>query len=118
MVNYRPLNHLVPWCSGLTCGPVKAEIAGSNPVGTASSNLRDTETSEQIVQRFFVLNSPLIISLAESHFHFHTERAVQHEDEELIHLQRIFSLHAVRSSPGRMDFLLSTPLPCGEEIEY
>ncbi len=27
---------MVPWCSGLTCGPVKAEIAGSNPVGTAS----------------------------------------------------------------------------------
>jgi hypothetical protein len=27
---------LVPWCSGQTCGPVKAEIAGSNPVGTAS----------------------------------------------------------------------------------
>ena len=26
---------MVPWCSGQTCGPVKAEIAGSNPVGTA-----------------------------------------------------------------------------------
>ena len=25
---------LDPWCSGLTCGPVKAEIAGSNPVGS------------------------------------------------------------------------------------
>ncbi len=24
------------WCSGLTCGPVKAEIAGSNPVVPAS----------------------------------------------------------------------------------
>ena len=24
-----------PWCSGQTCGPVKAEIAGSNPVGSA-----------------------------------------------------------------------------------
>lgn len=35
MINYAPLNELVPWCSGLTCGPVKAEIAGSNPVGTA-----------------------------------------------------------------------------------
>ena len=23
------------WCSGLTCGPVKAEIAGSNPVASA-----------------------------------------------------------------------------------
>ena len=29
------LEELVPWCSGQTCGPVKAEIAGSNPVGTA-----------------------------------------------------------------------------------
>ena len=25
-----------PWCSGLTYCPVKAEIAGSNPVGVAS----------------------------------------------------------------------------------
>gem|GEM_PF-5069898 len=39
MINYAPLNELVPWCSGLTCGPVKAEIAGSNPVGTAERNL-------------------------------------------------------------------------------
>jgi hypothetical protein len=23
------------WCSGLTCGPVKAETAGSNPVAPA-----------------------------------------------------------------------------------
>ena len=23
------------WCSGLTCGPVKAETAGSNPVASA-----------------------------------------------------------------------------------
>ena len=30
---------MVPWCSGLTCGPVKAEIAGSNPVGTARRQL-------------------------------------------------------------------------------
>ena len=26
-----------PWCSGLTCHPVTVEIAGSNPVGVASS---------------------------------------------------------------------------------
>ena len=26
----------VPWCSGLAYVPVKDEIAGSNPVGTAS----------------------------------------------------------------------------------
>jgi DNA-binding NarL/FixJ family response regulator len=25
------------WCSGLTCSPVKAEIAGSNPVASASA---------------------------------------------------------------------------------
>lgn len=29
-----------PWCSGLTCVPVTDEIAGSNPVGSASSFLR------------------------------------------------------------------------------
>jgi len=29
------LSRLVPWCSGLTCVPVKDETAGSNPVGTA-----------------------------------------------------------------------------------
>ena len=33
MVNYHP--PVDPWCSGQTCGPVKAEIAGSNPVGSA-----------------------------------------------------------------------------------
>ncbi len=26
-----------PWCSGLTYCPVKAEIAGSNPVGVATN---------------------------------------------------------------------------------
>jgi hypothetical protein len=30
----------VPWCSGLAYVPVKDEIAGSNPVGTAESNAR------------------------------------------------------------------------------
>ena len=29
---------LVPWCSGLAYVPVKDEIAGSNPVGTARLN--------------------------------------------------------------------------------
>ena len=29
--------HMVPWCSGLAYVPVKDEIAGSNPVGTAIS---------------------------------------------------------------------------------
>jgi hypothetical protein len=29
---------MVPWCSGLAYVPVKDEIAGSNPVGTAVSN--------------------------------------------------------------------------------
>ena len=29
---------MVPWCSGLAYVPVKDEIAGSNPVGTAASN--------------------------------------------------------------------------------
>ena len=35
------LEELVPWCSGQTCGPVKAEIAGSNPVGTARNNAKE-----------------------------------------------------------------------------
>src|SRR5690606_15129268 len=29
------------WCSGLTCSPVKAEIAGSNPVASARDSGRD-----------------------------------------------------------------------------
>jgi hypothetical protein len=29
---------MVPWCSGLAYVPVKDEIAGSNPVGTAAVN--------------------------------------------------------------------------------
>jgi hypothetical protein len=29
------------WCSGLTCGPVKAETAGSNPVASALTNELD-----------------------------------------------------------------------------
>jgi hypothetical protein len=36
-----PAPTLVPWCSGLTCGPVKAEIAGSNPVGAAKINTKN-----------------------------------------------------------------------------
>ncbi len=28
------------WCSGLTCGPVKAEIAGSNPVAPAKKTVK------------------------------------------------------------------------------
>jgi hypothetical protein len=27
--------HAAPWCSGLTCHPVKVEIGGSNPLGVA-----------------------------------------------------------------------------------
>lgn len=49
---------MVPWCSGLTCGPVKAEIAGSNPVGTARiDNLME---NHQVV--FFILAIQLIQS--------------------------------------------------------
>lgn len=35
----------VPWCSGLAYVPVKDEIAGSNPVGTAISNVRACATA-------------------------------------------------------------------------
>ena len=34
--DFRLFLGLVPWCSGLAYVPVKDEIAGSNPVGTAS----------------------------------------------------------------------------------
>ncbi len=30
-----PAHPVEPWCRGLTCVPVKDEIAGSNPVGSA-----------------------------------------------------------------------------------
>ncbi len=33
----RHANGMEVWCSGLTCSPVKAEIAGSNPVTSARS---------------------------------------------------------------------------------
>ena len=46
---------MVPWCSGLTCGPVKAEIAGSNPVGTA----RVVSLSNYIAQPVGVLSQVL-----------------------------------------------------------
>jgi predicted PurR-regulated permease PerM len=46
---------LVPWCSGRTCGPVKAEIAGSNPVGTARKAL--------LLQGFFCYFDILYIDL-------------------------------------------------------
>src|SRR5690606_12970359 len=35
------LELLEAWCSGLTCSPVKAEIAGSNPVASARDSGRD-----------------------------------------------------------------------------
>ena len=36
-----PTSRLVPWCSGLTCLPVKEETASSNLVGTAVSRNED-----------------------------------------------------------------------------
>jgi hypothetical protein len=36
---------MVPWCSGLAYVPVKDEIAGSNPVGTAHVNVERDERS-------------------------------------------------------------------------
>ena len=41
---------MVPWCSGLTCGPVKAEIAGSNPVGTAErKSLSSSKPNQHLI---------------------------------------------------------------------
>ena len=42
-----PAQSLVPWCSGLTCGPVKAEIAGSNPVGAAEIHIDHKESRNE-----------------------------------------------------------------------
>ena len=38
----------VPWCSGLAYVPVKDEIAGSNPVGTASVAAWRSETPRNV----------------------------------------------------------------------
>ena len=37
-----------PWCSGLTCHPVTVEIAGSNPVGSASWNKSFSKSKTRI----------------------------------------------------------------------
>src|SRR3970040_2212119 len=37
---------MVPWCSGLAYVPVKDEIAGSNPVGTADVNYESEQRCE------------------------------------------------------------------------
>src|SRR5262245_37475289 len=42
------------WCSGLTCSPVKAETAGSNPVASASSISRLTPSSISGAASLFV----------------------------------------------------------------
>ena len=34
------------WCSGLTCGPVKAETAGSNPVAPATQNKKSANFAD------------------------------------------------------------------------
>src|SRR5437773_2362320 len=39
---------MVPWCSGLAYVPVKDEIAGSNPVGTAVSNSGARATAQSL----------------------------------------------------------------------
>ena len=41
-----PPQNAAPWCSGLTYCPVKAEIAGSNPVGVATHSLAAGPASE------------------------------------------------------------------------
>ena len=48
---------MVPWCSGLTCGPVKAEIAGSNPVGTALNVKTKINLEIYIALQVFILQT-------------------------------------------------------------
>src|SRR5436190_19705790 len=50
----RFLSRSVPWCSGLAYVPVKDEIAGSNPVGTAVSNFSMRQRRDR---RFHTHNS-------------------------------------------------------------
>ena len=44
-----------PWCSGPTCQPVTLEIAGSNPVGSATSRIHPTPRSPARTGRHLVL---------------------------------------------------------------
>ncbi len=49
-------SHTEAWCSGLTCSPVKAEIAGSNPVASAGPYLE----SDCLIQRN---TSPAVVAV-------------------------------------------------------
>ena len=54
---YSAAHLMDPWCSGQTCGPVKAEIAGSNPVGSAKyykTNLFLDENAPMVEAFFWV----------------------------------------------------------------
>ena len=42
------LIRLAPWCSGLTCHPVKVEIGGSNPLGVASQTNDRTRLQRRV----------------------------------------------------------------------
>ena len=51
---------MVPWCSGLAYVPVKDEIAGSNPVGTAfiepvSANKDTVELGARLSAKWLVM---------------------------------------------------------------
>ena len=56
------------WCSGLTCGPVKAETAGSNPVAPAKKNLLLADFF--LHRNFFNTNEFIVISFCKIIIHF------------------------------------------------
>ena len=52
VVRERESTHSGAWCSGLTCGPVKAETAGSNPVAPAvTTSFLSTQKGEESQSR-------------------------------------------------------------------
>jgi hypothetical protein len=53
----------VPWCSGLAYVPVKDEIAGSNPVGTAVSNTRLRAVAQSWLGRTLMIRPSRIATL-------------------------------------------------------
>src|SRR6187551_3259537 len=56
-----------PWCSGPTCQPVTLEIAGSNPVGSASfvtSLLRSTAISRSVTTRLVIFAVVALLAAA------------------------------------------------------
>ena len=90
------------WCSGLTCSPVKAEIAGSNPVASARVTFRLTlvKPEEWFEIRSWLHRYGLIVFY--EHFLEMVEGKLQHERVE--ELERRRSLRAYGLADGERVF--------------